>query len=82
MGPWTPMKFSGEGHLYFSAGKSDLIIKLVETPHRLFKRRFNDLIYTHKISFLDSLLSSPIVFTNIDGEKIEVSVDEVIGPHT
>jgi DnaJ family protein B protein 4 len=76
------MKFPGEGHAHFSAHKSALTIKLIQTPHKLFRRNFNDLIYTHKVSFLDSLLSSPIIFTNIDGEKIEVSVDSVIGPNT
>jgi DnaJ-class molecular chaperone len=36
----------------------------------------------HKVSLLDSLLSTPIHFTTIDNEMIEVAVDEVISPQT
>ena len=48
----------------------------------MFKRNGDDLIYHHKISLLDSLLSTPIHFTTIDNEKIEIAVDEVISATT
>ena len=62
--------------------KSDLIVRFVEIPHSKFKRQGNNLIYSHKISLLDSLKSIPVIFTSLDNQMIEVSVDEVIGPHT
>jgi hypothetical protein len=39
MGPWTELKFTGEGHERFAYGKSDLIVKLTEIPHIQFKRQ-------------------------------------------
>jgi DnaJ-class molecular chaperone len=58
------------------------VIKLAEVPHKKFKREGNDLIYLHKLSLCDSLLSRPIHFRTIDDEEIEVAVDEVISPTT
>lgn len=82
MGVWTELKFPHEGHQRFGHERSDIVAKFVELPHKKFKRSGNDLIYSHKISLLDSLKSTPIHFTTIDNEMIEVAVDEVIGPKT
>ena len=80
MGPWTVLRFAEEGHERFGHAKSELIIKLSEAPHQKFKRSQDDLIYSHKISLSDSLLSLPIHFETIDNEKIEVAIDQVISP--
>jgi DnaJ-class molecular chaperone len=48
----------------------------------MFERNWNDLIYHHKITLVDSLLSKPIHFTTIDNEKIEIAIDEVISSFT
>jgi hypothetical protein len=42
----------------------------------------NDLVYHHRISLLESLKSVPIHFNSIDGEQIEISIDEVISPQS
>lgn len=80
MGPWTELRLVGEGHERFGLEKSDLVIKFKEVFHPLFKRQGDDLIYLHKISLLDSLLSTPVHFTTLDNEKIEISIDSVISP--
>jgi DnaJ-class molecular chaperone len=54
----------------------------VALPNNKFKRQGNDLVYSHTLSLADALKSMPVHFTNIDGEMIEVSVDEVISPQT
>ena len=82
MGAWTVINFPKEGHQRFAHEKTDLVIKLAEEPHKKFKREGNDLIYIHKISLCDSLLSTPIHFRTIDDEEIETAVDEVISPTT
>lgn len=82
MGTWSELKFSQEGHNMYGHDKSDLIVQFVEIPHSRFKRQGNNLLYSHKISLLDSLKSTPIIFTSLDNKMIEVSVDEVIGPST
>jgi len=76
------MIFKGEGHLRFAKAPGDLIVSFSTLPHDRFKRKGNDLIYTHSISLLDALKASPVHFNNIDGEMIEVSIDEVISPQT
>ena len=78
MGSQTELRYPKEGHQRFAHEQSDLVVKLVEIQHKSFKRQGDDLIYHHKISLLDSLLSTPIHFTTIDNEMIEIAVDEVI----
>lgn len=82
MGPWSELRFPQEGHERYAHEKSELVVRFTELPHDKFKRNINDLVYKHKISLLDSFNATPITFTNIDGEQIEVSVDEVISPQT
>lgn len=75
MGPWSELRFHQEGHEIFCDEKSDLVVKFVEKPHPKFKRRSNDIIYIHKISLCDSLVSTPISFRTIDHDEIKVAVD-------
>lgn len=72
------LRFSGEGHNRFAQRPGDLVIKFAQKTHLKFKRQGNDIVYIHKLSLLDSLKSSPIHFTTIDNQMIEVAVDEVI----
>ncbi|CDW80823.1 dnaj homolog subfamily b member 13-like [Stylonychia lemnae] len=82
MGPWTELRFPKEGHQRFANEQSDLIIQLIEEKHPHFERSQDDIIYNHKITLADSLLSKPIIFTTIDNEMIEIAIDEVICPQT
>ena len=68
MGEDTVIKFPFEGHERFARERSELIVKLVLLPSKKFKRKGNDLIYTHKLSLLDSLKAVPVHFNSIDGE--------------
>ena len=74
--------FPGEGHIRFGKPQGNLIVSFTTVAHEKFKRRGNDLVYTHSISLVDALKSGPIHFTNIDGQIIETAVDEVITPQT
>lgn len=68
MGDWTELNFPGEGHERYGHVKSELKVRFITLPHPTFKRHYNDLVYHHKISFLDSLNCTPIHFVNIDHE--------------
>ncbi|TNV72528.1 hypothetical protein FGO68_gene10145 [Halteria grandinella] len=76
------LRYPGEGHVRFGKAQGDLIVSLVQKQHNKFKRQGDDLIYSHKISLVDSLKSLPIHFTTIDNEPIEIAVDEIISPQT
>ena len=72
--------YPGEGHQRVGMHAADLIIKYSQKPHETFKRAGNDLVLEHKISLLDALNAGPVLFKTIEGEQIEISVDQVISP--
>ena len=82
MGPHTELVFPGEGHVRPNHKPSDLIINFKQAKHDTFQRFGNDLILEHKITLLDALTAKPVVFKTIEGEQIEVSVDEVLTPQS
>lgn len=82
MGPHTELCYPGEGHVRPNHKPSDLIINFQQAAHDTFQRFGNDLILEHKISLLDSLTAKPVVFKTIEGEQIEISVDEVLTPQS
>ena len=72
--------YPGEGHQRVGMHPADLIIILSQKPHETFKRVSNDLILEHKISLVDALNAGPVLFKTIEGEQIEISIDQVISP--
>jgi DnaJ-class molecular chaperone len=58
------------------------VVRFTQKPHSKFQRRDNDIIYSHRISLCDGLVSTPISFRTIDNEEIKEAVDQVIGPST
>ena len=74
--------FKGQGNMSAKYPSSDLIFRIDETPHRRFKRKDNDLHYTHKIKLLDSLISLPIEIKTLDLRILTVSFEEIINPET
>lgn len=61
---------------------SDLKVRFIQIPHPQFKRYHNDLVYYHKITWLDSLKCTPIAFQTIDKEPLSLAADEIIHPLT
>ena len=53
---------------------------LEQIPNKKFQRVGDDLILEHKVSLCDSLNSKPVLFTTIDKEAFELSLDSVISP--
>lgn len=72
--------YPGEGHQRVGMHPADLIIQFSQKPHETFKRVSNDLILEHKIPLVEALNAGPVIFQTIEGEQIEISVDQVISP--
>ena len=75
------LTYSGEGHQRVGMQPADLVIELSQKAHSTFKRVGNDLILLHKISLKDALNAGPVLFKTIEGEQLEISVDQVISPN-
>ena len=61
---------------------ADLVVKIAELPHAMFKRKGNDLIYVHKISLLYSLCAAPFEIESLDHRVLTVALDEIVTPST
>jgi DnaJ-class molecular chaperone len=59
-----------------------LVIQFKQTPHSIFKRFGNDLVLEHQISLIDALNANPIRFKTLEGEEMEMCLDQVITPDT
>lgn len=78
----TVLKFANKGNEAEGHKASSLIIKFVQTPSDTYRRKNNDLIYTHKISLEEALLSQPVKIRALDGRTIITTIDEIITPQT
>lgn len=76
------MRFEGWGNNPALKRQGDLVVTLRRIDHEKFRRDGHDLIYRHKISLADALLSKPVTFETLDGEVIKFAADEVISPTT
>ena len=57
---------------------ADLIFTLKELKHPTLVRKGADLIYSHKISLIDSLQGKPVHITTLDGRKLLIPIDAII----
>ena len=76
------MRFPGEGNISWDKKRGDLIVRIEQTEHPVYRREGDNLIYRHKLSLKDALTSAPIEFKTLDGEIIKFSADEIISPTT
>ncbi|EGR31575.1 hypothetical protein IMG5_106680 [Ichthyophthirius multifiliis] len=61
---------------------SDLVFIIKEIPHPTLKRKENDLIFRWKCKLIDSLLGNPVQFITLDGRKLHIPIDQIVGPKT
>jgi molecular chaperone DnaJ len=67
---------SGKGQGIKSGKNGDLIIKIMETPHKTFVRSNNDLKMTIKLSYPQLILGDKVEIDTIEGGKIRVTIPE------
>ena len=78
----TVLTFPSKGHEAYAHKQSALVIKFIEMPDAQFKRKGNDLIYTHSLSLSDAIVSAPVCIKNLAGKSLVLTLDEVIAPAT
>lgn len=76
----TVLSFSSKGNEAEGHKPSKLIVKIVQAPHESMRRKDNDLIYTHKVTLEQALLSEPVKLKALDGRNIIATIDEIITP--
>lgn len=78
----TVLVFSEKGNESFGSRPSDLVVKFEQEPHDSFVRKGDDLIYTHKLTLEDALMSQTVAVKTLDSRTVQVCPDEVISPDT
>lgn len=79
----TVLELKEQGNESLGHPRSSVFIKFKQAAHSNFKRiKGNDLIYTHKISLVDSLKGDPVVFQHFDGRTVSVGIDSLISPQS
>ncbi|KAF0923071.1 hypothetical protein E2562_003301 [Oryza meyeriana var. granulata] len=73
-------KFPERGNVKPNTKPADLVFIIEERSHPRFKRREDDLIYTHKISLMEALTGCTVQLTTLDGRNLTVPVKSVISP--
>lgn len=76
----TVLTFSSKGNEAEGHNPSKLIIRFIQKPHETYRRKDDDLIYTHRITLEEALLSLPIKIKALDGRNLITTVDEIITP--
>ena len=62
------LRVSGEGEQGKSGAHGDLYVSIYVKPHKIFRRRNNDIIYLTKISMTKAALGSEISVPTLDGK--------------
>lgn len=78
----TVLRFPNKGHEGFAEVTSGLVVMFEELPEQDIKREGNDLIQTHHITLQDALQASSVSLVTLTGDRVELSVDEIITPQT
>ncbi|XP_075253904.1 dnaJ protein homolog 1-like [Convolutriloba macropyga] len=79
----TKVTFQGDGDEDEQHAAGDIIFKISEKTHPVFKRDGNDLVYTHKLPLRDALCGGTFFIPTIDGSRFTLKLEEeVISPKT
>jgi len=66
----------GKGHCVKNGEEGDLIIKILELPHKLFTRNGKDLKLTLKVPFPTMVLGGKMEIPTIEGNNIRITIPE------
>jgi DnaJ family protein B protein 4 len=76
----TRIIFAGQGDQDAHGDRRDLAFVLDELPHPVFRRDGNNLVVQHTVHLADALSGFTATLTHLDGRRIPVTVDVVVGP--
>lgn len=76
------LTFKTRGHEAHAHHQSYLLVKfdLISQPEVNYKRKGNNLIYTHSLSLQNALISAPVQVKTLDGRIMNISLDQTITP--
>ena len=78
----TVIQYTSKGNEAEGHYQSKLVIHFSQAPHSQYRRKGDDLIYTHTLSLEEALLSQPVKVKALDGRNLIVTIDEIITPQT
>ena len=78
----TSLTYPSKGNEAEGHKPSRLVIKFAQVADAFYRRKGNDLIYTHTITLEEALQSQPVKIKALDGRTIIVAIDEVITPQS
>jgi molecular chaperone DnaJ len=67
---------NGKGHAVKAGSHGDLLIKIMEYPHKVFQRSGNDLKMTLKLTYPQLILGGKVELETIEGSKIRINIAE------
>ena len=76
------IKFKEEGNLVPGFLQGDIVYKIKETEHSIFKREGNHLIMRKKITLNDALCGLEFYIEHLDNRIIKVKTNDIITPNT
>ena len=56
---------------------ADIVFTIAESPHPVFKREGNDLVYTARLPLADALSGTTVNLMHLDGRPVSVPVQDV-----
>ncbi|KAH7827613.1 putative DnaJ-like protein subfamily B member 13 [Monocercomonoides exilis] len=72
--------FPGVGNVAQNEIQGDVIFRITEKKHPLFKRKDSDLIYTANVTLGQALLGTIVKVTTLDKRILSIPVNEIIHP--
>ena len=75
---------SGEADHLPDMEPGDIVVLVMQKPHKVFERKGADLVHEKKITLLEALTGFSFVLKHLDGRKIKISSDagQVIKPNS
>jgi len=82
----TVLTYETKGNQAYACKNSALVVKFKldnsAVEENRYKRKGDDLIYTHTMTLEEALLSRPISLKTLDARSINVNLDVMITPQT
>jgi len=77
----TRLTFKGEGNqTHPKVPPGDLVLVVTETPHPVFERQDEHLVFNHKVTLREALTGHIVNITTLDKKVLSINVPEIASP--
>lgn len=77
----TRLTFKGEGNqTHPKVPPGDLVLVVSETPHPIFERQNEHIVYNHKVTLREALIGHILNITTLDKKVLSFNVPEIASP--